>query len=62
MNSGNFGYGSQNYDNGYQYVKGAPGSEGWTGGEAPRAQLPLQANATAPAPRQNDTLSQHGII
>uniref|UniRef100_A0AAF5PJX0 RNA helicase n=1 Tax=Wuchereria bancrofti TaxID=6293 RepID=A0AAF5PJX0_WUCBA len=59
MNSGNFGYGSQNFDSGYQYVKGAPGSEGWTGGEAPGAQLPLPPNATAPTPRSNDALPQH---
>ncbi|VBB30816.1 unnamed protein product [Acanthocheilonema viteae] len=59
MNSGNFGYGSQNFDNGYQYVKNAPGSEGWTGGEAPGSQLPLPPNATAPASRSNDTLPHH---
>lgn len=62
MNSGNFGYGSQNFDSGYQYVKSAPGSEGWTGGEAPGSQLPLPPKTTAPASRSNETVPQHGII
>ncbi|VDN06439.1 unnamed protein product [Thelazia callipaeda] len=61
MNSGNFGYGGQNFDNGYQYVKNAPGSENWTGGEAPGAQLPHQpkTGASATVPRSSEALSQH---
>lgn len=62
MNSGNFGYGSQNFDSSYQYVKTTPGSEGWTGGEAPGSQLPLPPNATAPASRSNEAVPQHGMV
>uniref|UniRef100_A0A0N5A9I7 RNA helicase n=1 Tax=Syphacia muris TaxID=451379 RepID=A0A0N5A9I7_9BILA len=40
MSSGGFGYGGQNYDNGYQHVKSAQGTGNWNGGVAQNMQLP----------------------
>ncbi|VDD90674.1 unnamed protein product [Enterobius vermicularis] len=40
MSSGSFGYGGQNYDNGYQHVKDAQVAGNWNGGVAQNMQLP----------------------
>lgn len=58
MNSASYGYGGQNYDSGYQYVKETQGNEGWKGGEMRQqgAQLPLPPNASQPS----QPIPQHG--
>lgn len=61
MSSGSFGYGGQNYDNGYQHVKDAQVAGNWNGGVAQNMQLP----PPSAVPRNDGVQSQpqqHGIF